>query len=157
MNASGRNLVFEVLTEARLIVSYQTEGVPTDREWDNWLTSTANLMYGLHSCRLLVLSERGHPTGAQVERLRHTGKRLRENGRGYPPTAIISSSSALRLFVNALMCINPKIRCFSPADRERAFDHLSLLRDERDRAVVVIDRLRRQLALAEQVQSETHP
>ena len=155
MDAGGRNLVFEVLTEARLIVSCQTGGVPTDREWDNWLTSTANLMYRFNTCRLLVISERGHPTGAQVERLRQTGKRLRASGHGYPPTAIISPSSALRLFVNALMLINPSIRCYSPEDRERAFGHLGLLRSECDGAVLVIDRLRRQLAVDNQVQFES--
>jgi hypothetical protein len=157
MDAGNRNLIFEVLTEARLIVSCQTGSVPTDREWDNWLTSTANLMYQYGMCRLLVLSERGHPTGAQIERLRRTGKRLRESGHGYPATAIVSPSGALRLFVNALMCINPNIRCYSPTDREGAFEHLRLLRGERDSAVLVIERLERQLTLANRAQLETQP
>ncbi|HEY5955575.1 MAG TPA: hypothetical protein VIV60_03435, partial [Polyangiaceae bacterium] len=87
--------------------------------------------------------------------LRQTGKRLRETGRGYPPTSIISPSSALRLFVNALMYINPSIRCYSPADREKAFEHLRLLRSERDTAVIVMDRLHRQLALIGQTQLES--
>jgi hypothetical protein len=145
MNAGGRNLVFEVLTEARLIVSCQTGGVPADSEWDSWLDSTRNLMYRFNTCRLLVLSERGHPTGAQVERLRQTGKSLRASGRGYPPTAIITPSAALRVFVNALMCINPSIRCYAPSDRERAFEHLQLSRGERESAQLAMDRLYRQL------------
>jgi hypothetical protein len=157
MDSGGRNLVFDVLTEARLIVSCQSGGVPTDREWDNWLTATANLMHQFGMCRLLVLSERGHPTGAQVERLRQTGKRLRASGHGYPPTSIISPSGALRIFVNALMCINPSIRCYSPEDRERAFDHLGLLRSERDRAVLAVDRLHRKLEDANQILLETQP
>jgi hypothetical protein len=155
MDSNGRNLVFEVMTEACLIISCQTGGVPTDREWDNWLTATANLICRFGMCRLLVLSERGHPSGAQIERLRHTGKRLRQSGYGYPPTAIISPSTALRLFVNALMCINPSIRCYSPGERERAFEHLQLPRNDRDKACLVIDRLYTQLAPASQSLLET--
>ena len=150
MDASGRYLVFEVLIDAHLIISCQTGGVPTDREWDNWLTATSNLMHQFGRCRLLVMSGQGHPTGAQVERLRQTGKRLRASGYGYPPTAIVTASSALRVFVNALMCINPSIRCYSPANHRGAFDHLSLLRAERDKAVLVIDRLHCQLEVAGQ-------
>lgn len=137
--------MFEVVTEAHLIVSSQLGGVPTDREWDNWLASTTNLLYRFKECRLLVLSERGHPTGDQVERLRATGQSMRESGYGYPQTAIISSSTALRFFVNALMCINPTIRCFSPADRQKAFEHLGLTRTECEKAAIVMDRLRERL------------
>jgi hypothetical protein len=146
MDVAGKNLVFEVVTEARLVVSCQFGGVPTDHEWDNWLASTTHLLCRFNTCRLLVLSERGHPTGAQIERLRATGRRMLEKGYGYPQTAIISTSAAMRLFVNALMCINPTIRCFSPADRQKAFDHLGLARDEANRAVVAMDRLRARLS-----------
>jgi hypothetical protein len=46
---------------------------------------------------------------------------------------------------SALTFINPTIRCFSPADCQKAYDHISLALVERERANRVTDKLQRRL------------
>lgn len=145
MEPGEESLAFEVVPEARLVVLCHTGVIPTDREWDDWLTVMANEVLRADGCRFLVMSERGHPTNAQIERLRLTAKRVKASGRSEPPIAIISPSSAMRIFVNVLMVINPRIRCYAPADHERAFDHIKLTRGERATALAVVERLYRRL------------
>lgn len=130
--------MYEVLTDLRLVISCQNENFPTDADWDSWLTAATNLQHKVESFRLLVFSEGGHPTKAQIER-------LREKNRANPRTAIISPSRSYRFMASALTFINPTIRCFSPADSDKAFDHVGLARSERERAKLTIESLRRQL------------
>ena len=138
MASENRNLVYQVLADTRLVISCQNKSFPTDAEWDSWLAATTNLQYQTNEFRLLVVTEGGHPTKAQLERLRAVN-------RTNPPTAIVSPSLAYRFMAAALTFINPTIRCYSPAEREQAFDHIGLAHAERDRANAVIASLRRQL------------
>jgi hypothetical protein len=140
MSRAGADLVFEVLPDARLVVSCQTRFNPSDSEWELWLMATGNLAHQVGYFRLLVLTEGGHPTKTQLERVRAENKTN-------PPTAIVSPSLSLRFLGAALTFVNPTIRCFAPAQLEKAFDHLGLALSERHPAHSAIDRLQRRLGV----------
>lgn len=134
MGRAASDLVFEAIVDARLVVSCQTKFNPSDAEWDRWMMAVGNLEHQVQSLRLLVMTEGGHPTKQQLERLRAVNKKN-------PPTAIVSSSLALRFMGAALTFVNPAIRCFAPPQLEKAFDHLALVPAERKQARAVVERL----------------
>ena len=131
--------MFEVLAEARLIVSCQTRFNPSDLEWDRWMTAASVLSRQVGDFRLLVVTDGGHPTRAQLERL----KRLKDQKE--PATAIVSSSVALRFMGAALTFVNSTIRCFAPAQLDDAFEHIRLAPADRNLARTSIERLRREM------------
>jgi hypothetical protein len=139
MTTEGRNLVYEVLADDRLIVSCQNTELPSDAEWDNRLRAATNLRHKVREFRVLVVTAGGHPTKAQIDRLRA------ENRDYNPPTAIISSSFAYRFMASALTFVNPTIRCYSTENSERAFEHLALTQVERGRANAALERLSKRL------------
>ncbi len=138
MGVVGRTLVYEVLNDARLVVSCQPSALPTDAEWNRWLMAVADLQRKHREIRLLVVSDGGHPTRTQIER-------LRTQNDTNPLTAIVSSSRAYRFMASALTFINPKIRCFAPSEITKAFGHLDLASSEYEPARKAIEGLRRQL------------
>lgn len=132
-------LVFEIVADARLLVSAQKKTYPSDEEWDLWLAAARKLEEEAGAMRLLVVTEGGHPTKAQLDRL------LAANGSN-PPTAIVSPSLALRCFGSALGFINPAIRCFAPTKLEKALEHLGLAPSEQPLAIASVRRVERLLA-----------
>lgn len=140
MPTTNRNLAHEALADLRLLISCQNANFPSDAEWDNWLSTARNLHHQVGAFRLLVVTPGGHPTKAQLERLRATNRDTN------PTTAIISSSRAYRFMASALTFINPSLRCFSTIETEKAFDYLALTQGERERVSEVIERLNRQLS-----------
>jgi hypothetical protein len=138
MVAKGRTLVYEVIADLRLVVSCQPKGLPTDAEWNRWLTAVEGLQSQYKQIRLLVASDGGHPTHAQSERLR-----ARNNTN--PLTAIVSSSRSLRFLNSALTFINPRIRCFSPSELANALEHLGVAYADQERVRMAIEELQRQL------------
>lgn len=139
MAAGHPDLVFAALTEARLLVSCQSKFNPSDQEWDRWLEAAWTLERRVENIRLLVVTEGGHPTKPQIERLRAANK-------SNPPTAIVSPSLALRFLGSALTFVNPTIRCFSPAELEQALGHLGVGPIEGKQVEPTLERLRQQLA-----------
>ena len=131
--------MFEVLAEARLIVSCQTRFNPSDLEWDRWMTAASVLARQVGDFRLLVVTDGGHPTRAQLERL----KQLKDQKE--PATAIVSSSVALRFMGAALTFVNSTIRCFAPAQLDDAFEHIRLAPADRNLARASVERLRREM------------
>jgi hypothetical protein len=136
---SPPNLVFESLSDLRLLVSYLTERPPSDGEWDAWI-GAAHALRELHrDFRLLVISEGGHPNLAQMERLRAAK-------RSEPRTAIVSDSPvlhALGSLLNFVKFFNPQLRLFAPTDRAGAYSHIGLNPRECLVAEMAVDRLRR--------------
>jgi hypothetical protein len=140
-NLEGRSLPqldFEFLPSLDLMILYQTKRTPTDAEWDTYLAaiegpSKTNLL------RCLVITEGGHPTQAQRERM--TGivdsKRTR--------TAVISPATAVRFVVSVLALVNRDIKAFSPKEYHAACSHIGLARAEHANVEVVVGRLRRKL------------
>ena len=127
-----------------MIVSCQTRFNPSDLEWDRWMTAASVLARQVGDFRLLVVTDGGHPTRAQLERL----KRLKD--RKEPPTAIVSASVALRFMGAALTFVNSTIRCFAPTQLDDAFEHIRLAPADRSLARASVERLRREmLALSE--------
>jgi hypothetical protein len=143
--AAGAQLVFEGVSELRLLVSCQSRFNPSDLEWDRWLKAAADLDRTGSDFRILVVTEGGHPTKAQVERLKAANKKN-------PKTAIVSPSLALRFMGGALTFVNPTIRCFAPAEMDGALEHLGISRLERATVLAAVERLRSALAAA----SESH-
>lgn len=121
------------------MVSCQTRFNPSDEEWDRWLHATLALSRQVGAFRLLVVTEGGHPTRAQIERLQRTKEGPE------PPTAIVSSSVAMRFMGAALTFINSTIRCFAPTELDKAFAHLGLAPDERSLANATMRRLQSEL------------
>lgn len=138
MEVGTCNLVHETISGLSLVISCQGKDFPTDREWDAWLAAVERLQYQVKEVRLLALTDGGHPTKNQMER-------LRVKNRTNPLTALVSPSYAYRFMASALSFINPAIRCFSPADIQEAFEHIGLARDERERVLQTIERLQGQL------------
>lgn len=139
VESARRNLVFEVLKKPRVIVSCQNAEFPTDAEWDNWLLAVMNLEREVTSIRLLILSEGGHPSRDQVERVRAVNH-------SNPPVSIISPSRAYRFLAAALTFLNPAIRCYGPRERGNAYAHLGIAASDRESVDLAIDRLTRKLA-----------
>lgn len=143
MESSGNTqLIFEVVRPARLVVSGQKESQPSDEEWDRWLGAVQRLDEEAAPIRLLVVTEGGRPTKAQLDRLRAANK-------SNPLTAIVSPSLALRCFGAALGFINPTIRCFAPTKLEKALEHLRLAPDEQPLAIASVRRVERLLAASD--------
>ena len=141
-------LVFEVVRDARLLVSGQKKTYPTDEEWDRWLAAARQLEAEVPGrMRILVVTEGGHPTKAQLDRL------LAANTSN-PPTAIVSPSLALRCFGSALGFINPAIRCYAPTKLEKALEHLGLTPSEQGLAIASVRRIERLLAAGARASSE---
>lgn len=137
--ASGTpDLVFEVLIEERLVVSCQTRFNPSDAEWDSWLDAVAALVQRVGTVTLLVVTEGGHPTRTQTER-------LRARNTSHPLTAVVSSSTGMRFFISALSFVNPTIRYFSLVELDRAFEHVGLSPPSYERVRTSIEELRRRL------------
>jgi hypothetical protein len=140
MGRAGSDLVFESIGAARLVVSAQTKFNPSDTEWDRWMVAVGSLEHQVQAVRLLVVTEGGHPTKQQLDRLRAANKKN-------PPTAIVSDSLALRVMGSALSFVNPAIRSFTATQVEKAFDHLGLGAEERQRARAAMKRLERELGI----------
>lgn len=140
-------LVFEIVAEARLLVSAQKKTHPSDEEWDRWLAAARELESQAGRMRLLVVTEGGYPTKAQLDRL------LAANTSN-PPTAIVSPSLALRCFGSALGFINPAIRCYPPTKLEKALEHLGLSPSEQGLAIASVRRVERLLAAGARASSD---
>ena len=138
MGRVGADLVFETLVEARLVVSCQTKFNPSDAEWDRWLRAVRHLEHQVNAPRLLVVTDGGHPTKPQIERMRAENK-------NNPRTAIVSDSVALRFLGSALTFLNPTIRCFAPTNLDAALDHLGLLPGECQQAHAAMQRLQSEI------------
>lgn len=151
MEGSSVNLVFETLEGLRLLVSYQNAQPPTDVEWDAWLAATDALWEKGSQFRMLVVSEGGHPSKAQIARVETTKRQQERIGgkeRSEPVTAILSSSVAMRFVVSGVTLFNPRIRCYPLAARNAAYMHLSLSAAEASAAEAAIERLRMRLRAA---------
>lgn len=122
------------------MISCQTKFNPADSEWEAWLSAIDDLHRRMGSLSLLVVSDGGHPTKSQLDRLRAVK-------RTDPPTAIVSPSRALRFFGAALTFINPTIRCFSPDEMSTAYTHIGLGTNFISHANSVVKRLQKQLAV----------
>lgn len=149
MSGISSNLVFETLEDLRLVVSYQTTANPTDAEWDAWLTATTALWKKTSEFRLLVVTEGGHPNKSQVERVGETKRQQERTGArklSEPRTAIISGSGVLRFIASIMMFLNPRIRCYSPSQRDEAYAHIGLTPAQRGVAERAVERLRAKLA-----------
>lgn len=132
------NLVFEPYQEASVVISYQTKFHPSDAEWDAWLQASQNLKNRTGALRILVVTEGGHPTKPQIDRL----KAVNDSN---PLTAIVSSSSALRFFAAALTFVNPRIRCFAPSEMDRALQHIGVPLIYRDKVEALVTSLQGRL------------
>ncbi len=136
--SADSNLVFEVLPNSSLVISCQTRFNPLDAEWEAWLTAAHALSMRRGDLRLLIVTEGGHPTREQLDR-------LRELKRIDPPSAIVSPSRALRLLGAALHFVNPTIRCFTPEELPAAYGHLHLKASTAAEADQALERLRKML------------
>lgn len=139
MGEGFANLSYEVLPSLRLVISCQNREFPTDGEWDNWLAAATQLRQQSNDFRLLVMTEGGHPSRTQLERLRQT------NGGCNPLTSIVSPSLGYRFMAAALTFINPKIRCFALDEVDKAFQHVGMTPVDRTRVRLVVDKLSQQL------------
>jgi hypothetical protein len=130
-------LVYEVLREQQLLVSWQSLHSPSDDEWDNYVQAVCSLTGPRGAC--LVLTDGGYPTRRQQGRLfeRVKGDRRR--------VAVVSSASTLRFVVSVLSFINPNIKSYMPEELAAALTYLRV--PEMSHAVVLAtaESLRRRL------------
>jgi hypothetical protein len=99
-----------------IVLAVHGEHAPSDVEWDAYMRmSTAPGIRGL-----LVLSEGGGPSARQrtsIARFPHL-KPL--------PTAIVTSSAAVRGVVTAIWWLGKNIRAFRPEELDHAFQYLGI-------------------------------
>lgn len=141
-------LAFEIVPQLRLLAAFHSPMPPTDHDWDAWLRAAHELWKMADESRFLVVSQGGHPSNKQLARLEELKGRLERAGgrkRSEPLTAVISTSVAMRFVVAAVTLFNPRIRSFSPAAVEDAYQHLGFTADERAPAAAAIERLRVQV------------
>jgi hypothetical protein len=138
------SLVFEFLTDLRLMVSYQLDKVPLDAEWDTYLAA----IKGANTPRSIVITEGGYPSQAQRERIIAVanGKQAR--------VAVISPATTVRFGVSALALFNREIKGFSPKEYRAAFFHVGLAHTECASVVAAIERLRQKLKSTRPVPAE---
>jgi hypothetical protein len=132
------NLVFEFVPQIHTLISCQNRGNPSDPEWDEWVAcAQKSFLTTPKPHRVLVMTEGGHPSKAQQDRLVAT--------LGGRQTAVVSNAPTLRFVVSALSFANPHIKCFVPSQMHSALSHLGI--DDASVPLVdeVIGRLRQQL------------
>lgn len=135
------NLVFEAIESQRLVVSCQTAENPSDRAWDAWLAVVLKMWDESSDLRLLVLTEGGHPTVPQIERMIATR-------RCQPRTAILSGDARTRFVVSTLTFFNRRIHVFPPARLDLAYEHLDIDAGAHRIIQPTIERLTRLLEVA---------
>jgi hypothetical protein len=139
MNRSvSSNLVFETLSELRLLISYQGVADPTDAEWSKWIAAADALWKEGPAFRLLIVTEGGHPTKQQLDRVRIAK-------RSEPLTVIISSSTLIHFVASVVALFNPHVHCFSFEQRNRAYSRIGLAPNECTAVDAAISRLRHKL------------
>jgi hypothetical protein len=132
------NLVFEVLPDLCLMVSYQLETAATDAEWDAYLVAMDKALRSSRF-RSIAVTEGAHPTRAQQARLTAVVK-------GKPArVAVLTSASGVRFVVSVLALMNRDVKAFTLREYEAAFIHLDLAFGERIGVPGVIARLRERL------------
>jgi len=132
--AKVSNMVFEAV--GRTLVVVHNRDFPTDAEWDAYLQALEAHLSHRHERRSLVLTEGGAPSSKQRARMSAV-----INDAVAAPTAVVSSSSAVRATVGALHFSNAAIHAFEPGDLDGAMAHLGLSESERQQILVVLPTL----------------
>ncbi|HEY5960755.1 MAG TPA: hypothetical protein VIV60_29575 [Polyangiaceae bacterium] len=114
------NIAYCSIPELSLVVLHHAKCSPNDLEWQAYLDFTRRLEIGRSAYGILVDSDGGHPTRSQQQRMSEVA-----NG-ALVRVAVISPSTTARFVTSVLVLANPKIRCFSPAQRLQAYAHLHL-------------------------------
>jgi polysaccharide pyruvyl transferase WcaK-like protein len=129
------SLVFELLADLGLMVSYQLEKVPVDAEWDAYIAA----LTGANAPRCIVITEGGYPSQAQRERLS-----VATHGK-MTKVAVISPATTVRFGVSVLALVNRQIKSFSPNEFRAAFFHVGLAPMQCASVDAAVERLRQKL------------
>jgi hypothetical protein len=101
---------------------------PSDAEWASWVSDFRVIAGKLKG--ILIYSQGGGPNGPQRSQL----TALFEELEATPPTAIVTSSVAMRGIVTAIRWFLPatnRVRSYAPADMDRALADLGVPREGR--------------------------
>jgi hypothetical protein len=102
-----------------VVILRQSDKDPTDAEWDECmrLLMTGE---GPSNARVLVVTDGGGPSGDQRSRLKMTldGNNIR--------VAVVTDHTRTRFIVSSVAFITSKIRSFSKAEIDRAYEYLGL-------------------------------
>jgi hypothetical protein len=134
------NLVFEFVPRVHTLISCQNRSNPSEVEWDAWIAhARESFQKTPRPHRVLVMTEGGHPSKAQQDRL------VAALGGRRALTSVVSNASTLRFVVSALTLANPDIKSFAPSQMHSAMSHLGI--DDTEVSVVesAFKRLRQQL------------
>jgi hypothetical protein len=131
------NMVFQAVGRTLLVV--HNKDYPTDAEWDAYLEALIAQVSSQPHRRSLVFTEGGAPSSKQ--RARMTAR----VGDAVAPTAVVSSSPAVRATVGALNLHNKAIGVFAPSDIDGALGHLGLKEDERGRILACLPSLQQRV------------
>jgi hypothetical protein len=137
------NLGFRYLPELHLLISYQGVTDPSDAEWDAYLTQMRKALSESKHFRSLVVTDGARPSRSQQRRMTTVVE-----GR-CPRVAVVSSSATLRFVVSILALLNRRIQCFDSTQHKAALNYLGLVTSDQLLVEATIERLRRQVALAD--------
>ncbi|HEY3593193.1 MAG TPA: STAS/SEC14 domain-containing protein [Polyangiaceae bacterium] len=129
-------LVYELLPEQQLLVSWQNTHEASDDEWDNYVQAVSSLRGP--GAASLVLTDGGYPTRKQQARL---FEQIKDNRR----VAVVSSASTLRFVVSILSFINPNIKSYMPDELVDAITYLRVPEASHPIVLATVESLRRRL------------
>jgi hypothetical protein len=108
------------------IVGVHTTEPPTDRQWDEYVSTAKKLSaeLGFDEMRALSITDGGAPSGEQRAIINDL-----LGGRSVL-IAIVSSSAMVRSVVTALSWFNPKIKTFAPSRVRDALTHIGFAQSD---------------------------
>ncbi len=124
----------------RLCVTVHTESVPSDEDWNAYMTGVKRDV-PMAEQRVLVVSAGGGPDGKQRKMMVDT-----LNGT-HVPVAILTDSWVMRGAGIAISWFNPSLKVYGPNDLEPALAYLELTTRERRQTAQALRELQQALGL----------
>jgi hypothetical protein len=116
-------------TFGRVMIAVQNQQMPSDKEWDYYLTLVRSLQKqfngDMKQVRGLVFSDGGVPNAAQRTR-------VREIIEGHSiDTALVSDSVSIRIVSGILSVFTPGFKVFSPPDWRAGLNYIGVAEADR--------------------------
>jgi len=119
--------------EKNVVLVVHTAAEPSDAEWGAYIAVLREVRPP--DLNIFVVTDGGAPNAKQRAAL----KAYQEGAQ--PPTAVVSTSRAVRGVVTAISWFNAHIVAFQPIEIDRAFDHVGVAAKERREWLARVQRL----------------
>ncbi len=114
-------IVYEVISEPKLVLTVQLQASPRDDEWSRYLDVVFSQGRERLAWSTLVVSHGGRPSRSQIAQLQQRAATSKP-----APVAMVTDSPAIRFIVSALSLLNPRLRAFRLSDLELALEYMQV-------------------------------